>query len=124
MKKIWIAIAAVVVGLILTMAFVTIFFPLQYLFETTSITRVEIDKRNLRSVVQAIVSQVEAKKGKGFRVVYSPEKLGDNTRETTGGVFGNPPIEGKLNDALTIVAFDFNCHWSYFDRNTIRFYQE
>ena len=96
--------------------------PLHYTLETTSIKRVEIEKRNLQSVVQDVVRQVEAKNQKTLRVIYSPETLRENTREKNGGVFGNPPVEGSADDALTIVAFDYHCQWAYLDEQTILFY--
>ena len=95
--------------------------PLEYLLATTSINRVEIDKRNLQSVVRDVVSQVAAKSGTKPMVIFSPERLGDNTRETTGGVFGNPPVEGIADEALATVASDFHCRLSYVGESTLLF---
>jgi hypothetical protein len=127
MKTILVIITTIIVTLVLIMGICFLLWmkllPLHYLLATTSVNRVEINNRTLRLVVQDIVGQVEAqRKGIKLRVIFSPEMLAENKREISGGVFGNPPVEGTADQALYIVALDYHCHCSYVGDNTILFY--
>ena len=91
--------------------------PMRHLLRTAMISRVKIEGRTLRAVVQDIVNQVEAADGKGRKlsVVFSSQKLGEKTQV----VFGNPPVEGTAEHALYLVGADFNCYFSGVEERTI-----
>ena len=98
-------------------------FPFNHLLRTTTISRVETENRPLREVVQEVVAQVKAKSGKKIRVIFSPENLAEWIREKDGGVFGNPPVEGKAKRALIIISWDYHCHVAFLGDDTILFYK-
>jgi hypothetical protein len=94
--------------------------PLINLLRTISISRIESENRTLEEVLQDLLKQVEHKTGKSMKIIFSPKSLS----KCPQCVFGNPPIEGKADDALYIVLCDYHCHVSYLNHNTLLFYYD
>lgn len=102
-------------------------FPLNHLFATTYIERVEIGDRTLETIVKDIVAQVEAQRwgGRKLSIIFSPPGLANIRRdETVGAAYGNRPIAGQAEDALYVLSCDFYCHYRFIGDNTILFYAD
>lgn len=125
MKKFGIVVATALVTVVLTAAtFIYLEMttpgpPLVHLFQSTPISRVEIENRTLKDVVQDVVKQVESKSGKKTRILFSPEKIAGRIHERDGGVYEDPPVEGVADHALFLVCCAYNCRVAYVDDDTI-----
>jgi hypothetical protein len=128
MKPLAIVLTTIIVTVSLTSSaiyFIVIprLYPLNNLFQETSVNIVNTEKRTLGAVVTDVVKQVEAKSGKKIRLIFAPESLANNTIEKDGGVSGNPPVKGIAVDALHIACMDFRCSFQFVDDNTVLFYK-